>query len=57
MAGCFEPLTKRHDRSTFRCASAPLKTYFQQIARKHAERHVAAVIGMMHSDALATTVG
>jgi len=57
MAYRFEPLTKQHDRAGFRCASAPLNTYLQQIARKDAERHVAAVFVMVDSAAPATILG
>lgn len=57
MAYRFEPLTKQHDRAAFRCASAPLNTYLQQIARKDAERHVAAVFVMVDDAAPATIVG
>jgi GNAT superfamily N-acetyltransferase len=57
MAYRFEPLTKQHDRAAFRCASAPLNTYLQQIARKDAERHVAAVFVMVDFAAPATIVG
>jgi len=57
MAYRFEPLAKQHDRAAFRCASAPLNTYLQQIARKDAERHVAAAFVMVHSDAPANIVG
>lgn len=55
MAYRFEPLTKQHDRAAFRCASSPLNTYLQQIARKDAERHVAAVFVMV-DDAVPTTI-
>jgi len=57
MAYRFEPLTKRHDRAGFRCASALLNTYLQQIARKDAERHVAAAFVMVDDAAPATVVG
>lgn len=57
MAYRFEPLTKQHDRAAFRCASAPLNTYLQQIARKDAERHVAAAFVMVDDAASATIVG
>lgn len=57
MAYRFEPLTKQHDRAGFRCASAPLNTYLQQIARKDAERHVAAAFVMVDDAAPATIVG
>jgi len=57
MAYRFEPLTKQHDRAGFRCASGPLNTYLQQIARKDAERHVAAVFVMVDDAAPATIVG
>ena len=53
----FEPLTKQHDRAGFRCASAPLNTYLQQIARKDAERHVAAAFVMVDDTAPAVIVG
>ncbi|HRJ46508.1 MAG TPA: hypothetical protein PKY38_04045 [Opitutaceae bacterium] len=57
MAYRFEPLTKQHDRAAFRCASAPLNTYLQQIARKDAERHVAAAFVMVDDAAPAAIVG
>lgn len=57
MACRFELLAKRHDRAAFRCASAPLTTYLQQIARKDAERHVAAVFVMVDDAAPATIMG
>lgn len=57
MAYRFEPLTKQHDRAAFRCASAPLNTYLQQIARKDAERHVAAAFVMVDEASPATIVG
>jgi GNAT superfamily N-acetyltransferase len=57
MAHRFEPLTKRHDRAAFRCASAPLNTYLQQIARKDAERHIAAAFVMTDNAAPATIIG
>jgi GNAT superfamily N-acetyltransferase len=57
MAYRFEPLTRQHDRAGFRCVSAPLNTYLQQIARKDAERHVAAVFVMVDDAAPATIVG
>jgi hypothetical protein len=57
MAYRFEPLTKQHDRAGFCCTSAPLTTYLQQMARKDAERHVAAVFVMVEESAPATIVG
>ena len=42
MAFRFEPLTKAHDRTSFRCGIAPLDAYLQQLARKDVERRVAA---------------
>lgn len=57
MAYRFEPLTKQHDRAGFRCGSAPLDTYLQQIARKDAERHVAAAFVMVEEAAPAVIVG
>lgn len=57
MAFRFEPLTKQHDRAAFRCASTPLTTYLQQIARKDAERHVAAAFVMVDDAAPVTIVG
>lgn len=53
----FEPLTKQHDQARFRCASAPLNTYLQQIARKDVERHVAAAFVMVDDAAPSTIVG
>lgn len=57
MAYRFEPLTKQHDRAGFGCASAPLTTYLQAIARKDAERHVAATFVMVDVAAPAMIVG
>jgi len=57
MACRFEPLTKQHDRTGFRCVSAPLNTYLQHIARKDAERHVAAAFVMVDDAAPSTIVG
>lgn len=57
MAYRYEPLTKQHDRAGFRCAIAPLNIYLQQIARKDAERHVAAAFVMVDDAAPATIVG
>jgi len=53
----FEPLGKQHNRSGFCCASSSLTTYLQQIARKDAERHVAAVFVMVDDSTPATIVG
>lgn len=53
----FEPLTKLHDRAGFRCASAPLNAYLQQLARKDTERRVAAAFVMVEEAAPATIVG
>ncbi|MDD2763672.1 MAG: GNAT family N-acetyltransferase, partial [Opitutaceae bacterium] len=53
----FEPLGKQHERAGFRCASGPLNTYLQQIARKDAERHVAAAFVMVDDAAPAVIVG
>lgn len=57
MAYRFEPLAKQHDRAGFRCGSAPLNAYLQQIARKDAERHVAAAFVMVDDAAPAAIVG
>lgn len=57
MAYRFEPLAKQHDRAGFRCGSAPLNAYLQQIARKDAERHVAAAFVMVDDAATAAIVG
>lgn len=57
MAYRFEPLTKLHDRAGFRCSSAPLTAYLQQIARKDAERHVAAAFVMVDDAAPAVVIG
>lgn len=57
MAYRFETLAKQHDRAGFRCASAPLNTYLQQIARKDAERHVAAAFVMVDDVTPTTIVG
>ncbi|MFZ5495333.1 MAG: GNAT family N-acetyltransferase [Verrucomicrobiota bacterium] len=53
----FEPLTKQHDRAGFRCASAPLNAYLQQLARKDTERRVAAAFVMIDEVAPALIVG
>ncbi len=39
---CIEPLTKRHDRQSFSCASPVLDRYLQQQARQDADKRVAA---------------
>jgi len=57
MAFRFEPLTKQHDRAGFHCASAPLNYYLQQIARKDAERHVAAAFVLVDDAAPRRIVG
>lgn len=57
MAYRFEPLTKRHDRAGFRCASALLNTYLQQTARKDAERYVAAAFVMVDNASPSIIVG
>ena len=57
MAYRFELLAKQHDRAGFCCASAPLNTYLQQIARKDAERHVAAAFVMVDNAAPVTIMG
>lgn len=57
MAFRFEPLTKQHDRAAFRCASAPLTAYLQRIARKDAERNVAAAFVMVDDAAPSSIVG
>ena len=53
----FEPLTKLHDRAGFRSASEPLNVYLQQLARKDAERRVAAVFVMVATASPAMIVG
>lgn len=53
----FEPLGKQHDRAGFRCASAPVTTYLQRLARKDAERRVAATFVMVDGAAPAAIVG
>lgn len=53
----FEPLTRQHDRAGFRCASAPLNAYLQQLARKDTERRVAVAFVMVDDAAPATIVG
>jgi GNAT superfamily N-acetyltransferase len=55
MAYCFEALAKQHDRARFRCGSAALDTYLREVARKDAERHVAAAFVMV-DDATPTTI-
>lgn len=57
MAYRFEPLTKQHDRAAFHCASAPLNAYLHKVARKDAERHVAAAFVMVDGAAPTTIVG
>jgi hypothetical protein len=57
MAYRFEPLTKQHDRLGFHCASPPLNSYLQQLARKDTERKVAASFVMVEEMAPATIVG
>jgi GNAT superfamily N-acetyltransferase len=53
----FEPLTKQHDRAGFRSASDALNTYLQQIARKDAERRVAAAFVMVDEAAPTAIIG
>ena len=53
----FEPLTRQHDRASFRCASASLNAYLQQLARKDTERRVAVAFVMVDDAAPATIVG
>lgn len=53
----FEPLTKAHDRTGFRCGIEPLDIYLQQLARKDVERKVAAAFVMVADTAPATVVG
>jgi hypothetical protein len=57
MAYRFEALTQRHDRAGFRCGSPPLDLYLQQLARKDAERRVAAAFVMVEEAAPAVIVG
>jgi GNAT superfamily N-acetyltransferase len=57
MAFRFEPLTKTHDRTSFRCGIVPLDVYLQQLARKDVERRVAAAFVMVDDAAPATIVG
>jgi predicted GNAT family N-acyltransferase len=57
MAFRFEPLTKAHDRTSFRCGIAPLDIYLQQLARKDVERRVAAAFVMVDAAEPATIVG
>src|SRR5664280_76495 len=57
MAFRFEPLTKAHDRTSFRCGIAPLDVYLQQLARKDVERRVTAAFVMVDDAAPATIVG
>jgi hypothetical protein len=53
----FEPLTKQHDRAGFRCASAGLNIYLQQLARKDIERRVAAAFVMVEEASPAAIIG
>ncbi len=57
MAYRFEPLTKQHDRAGFSCTRSPLTVYLQKLARKDAERRVAAVFVMVDDSAPATIIG
>lgn len=57
MAYRFEPLKKQHDRAGFRSASAPLNVYLQQLARKDAERWVAAAFVMVEEATPTTIIG
>lgn len=57
MAYLFEALTKRHDRADFQCASQPLNMYLQQLARKDAERHIAAAFVMVEESAPTKIIG
>ncbi len=57
MAYRFEPLTKQHDRAVFRCGSPPLDAYLLQLARKDADRRVAAAFVMVEEAAPATIIG
>lgn len=57
MAFRFEPLTKAHDRTSFRCGIAPLDVYLQQLARKDVERRVTPAFVMVDDAAPATIVG
>jgi hypothetical protein len=53
----FEPLTRHHDRAGFRCARTSLNVYLQQLARKDADRRVAAVFVMVEESAPTTIIG
>lgn len=57
MAYRFEPLNKQHERAAFRSSSPALNIYLQQLARKDAERRVAASFVMVEESAPATIVG
>lgn len=57
MAWLFEPLGRHHDRAGFQCASLPLNSYLHQLARKDAERHIAAAFVMVEDAAPAKIVG
>lgn len=58
MAYRFEPLDpSRHDRAGFSCTSAALTSYLQNMARKDAERHLAATFVMVDESAPASIVG
>jgi len=57
MAYHFEALNKQHDRADFRCGSAPLDSYLQQLARKNIERHIAAAFVMIDEAAPTKIIG
>src|SRR5450631_2201662 len=58
MAFCFEPLdAARHNRAEFKSAEEPLNLYFQQQARKDADRHLAATFGMVDDAEPSAIVG
>jgi GNAT superfamily N-acetyltransferase len=57
MAWLFESLGSHHDRADFQSASLALNAYLQQLARKDAERHIAAAFVMVDDAAPSRIVG
>jgi hypothetical protein len=53
----FEPVSREHDRDSFRSRSEQLNTYFRTLARKDAERRVSAAFVMVADEAPATVIG
>ncbi|EIP98915.1 hypothetical protein OpiT1DRAFT_03396 [Opitutaceae bacterium TAV1] len=57
MAWLFEPLGRHHDRADFQSASPALNACLQQLARKDAERHIAAAFVMVDDATPSRIVG